>query len=296
MLKNIIRALRLPFVSASILPFVFGSLFIRERFNYLGFLCGLSCVLFTHLSANLVNDYFDSRSGADWKDRKSYGFFGGSKLIQEGVFSEKIYLFFALFCALLAFLSVFILALNLNSPFVVIIYLLIITLSWQYTSRPLAFSYHYFGESIIFFLFGPALVMGGYFIQTSIFPDLRSLLISLPFGFLTASILLANEIPDYQDDRLSGKNNLVSIIKPRNGFLAYYLLVLLGLFSVLLSIYFGLLKNVCVLVLASAPFALKAGIIMKRSYSDKPKLIEASKLAINVQLLSNIILILGVII
>ncbi|MFA5096893.1 MAG: hypothetical protein WC478_06095, partial [Candidatus Omnitrophota bacterium] len=87
MTKKIIRALRLPFISASILPFVFGSLIARQDFNMLGFTLGLLAVIFTHLSANLINDYFDSKSGVDWRDGNFYGFFGGSKLIQEGALS-----------------------------------------------------------------------------------------------------------------------------------------------------------------------------------------------------------------
>ena len=75
----------LPFLSASVLPFVFGSLIIRDNFNLAGFLLGLVAVMSTHLSANLINDYADSKSGADWQDRSFYGLFGGSKLIQEKV-------------------------------------------------------------------------------------------------------------------------------------------------------------------------------------------------------------------
>ena len=81
MLKNIIRALRLPFLSASILPFVFGSLVVRKQFNLPAFILGLMAAAFTHLSANLINDYADSKSGVDWQDKRFFGFFGGSKLI-----------------------------------------------------------------------------------------------------------------------------------------------------------------------------------------------------------------------
>jgi 1,4-dihydroxy-2-naphthoate octaprenyltransferase len=56
-----IRALRLPFIVVSILPFIYGSLIERRGFNYGGFLLGLSAVISTHLSANLINDYADSR-------------------------------------------------------------------------------------------------------------------------------------------------------------------------------------------------------------------------------------------
>ena len=72
MIKNISRALRLPFITASILPFIFGSLIVRKNFNSAGFTLGLLAAIFTHLSANLINDYFDSRSGVDWLDKNSF--------------------------------------------------------------------------------------------------------------------------------------------------------------------------------------------------------------------------------
>jgi ABC-type dipeptide/oligopeptide/nickel transport system ATPase component len=90
MLKSLVRALRLPFITASILPFVFGSLIERTAFGYTGFCLGFLAVISVHLSANLINDYADSASGADAHDLRFFGFFGGSKLIQENVFSPTV--------------------------------------------------------------------------------------------------------------------------------------------------------------------------------------------------------------
>ena len=95
-LKNIIRALRLPFAAVSVLPFVFGSLLDWPYFDIPRFILGLIAAVGTHLGANLINDYADSKSGADWQDKRFFGFFGGSKLIQENVFSQRFYLNLAL--------------------------------------------------------------------------------------------------------------------------------------------------------------------------------------------------------
>lgn len=159
--QDIIRALRLPFISASALPFIFGSLIERGHFNLWGFLLGLGAVIGTHLSANLINDYADSKSGGDWQDKKFYSFFGGSKLIQEGVFSERFYLKAAIFFAAFACVCVIALAWILKKYSVISIFTAIIFLSWSYSHKPLQFSYHRLGELIILILFGPALVMGG---------------------------------------------------------------------------------------------------------------------------------------
>lgn len=293
MIKNIILALRLPFVTASILPFAFGSLVSRRDFNPAGFTLGLLGVIFTHLSANLINDYFDSRSGADWLDKKPYVFFGGSKLIQQGSLSEKAYLAAALCSAGLAFICVALLALNLKGYFVILAYLLIIVLSWQYTARPLAFSYNYLGELFLFILFGPALVMGGYFIQTGIFPGLKSLILSLPFGFFTTAILFANEVPDFPGDKQSGKNNLVSLCGAEKAYLVYYALISLGLLSIFAALALGYLGIISILSLLIVFPALKAGRILKKDYSDKLKLISSSRITINIQMLTSVILILS---
>jgi len=168
--NNIIRALRLPFLTVSILPFIFGSLISRINFNFFIFFIGLACVMFTHLGANLINDYSDSKSGADWEDKRFYKFFGGSKLIQENVFTERFYLFASIFCFVISFCSTCILAIALKNLSIAWFYLIILFLGVSYSYKPLQFSYHRLGELVIFTLFGPAIVMGGYFLQTGIFP------------------------------------------------------------------------------------------------------------------------------
>lgn len=293
MIKNLIRALRLPFIASSILPFIFGSLIVRTNFNFTGFTLGLLTVIFTHLSANLINDYFDSRSGADWSDQNSYGFFGGSKLIQEGILSERFYLVAALCCAGLASVCVILLALNLKTFFVFWMYLLIIVFSWQYTAKPLAFSYHCLGELFLFISMGPALVMGGYFIQTGIFPDLKSLVLSLPFGFFISGILFANEVPDFPGDKKSGKNNLVSIFGLEKAYLVYYILISSGILSIFAAWRAGYLSIISILSFLLIFPMIKAGNILKNNYSDKFKLVPSSKITINIQMLAAIILILS---
>ena len=58
-------------------------------------------------------------------------FFGGSKLIQEKVLSEKFYLYAALICAFVAFLSVIELAIVIKSVLPIVMYGVIIVLSWR---------------------------------------------------------------------------------------------------------------------------------------------------------------------
>lgn len=294
MLKNLVRAFRLPFLSASVLPFIFGSLILRYDFDLLGFLLGLFAVIATHVSANLMNDYADSKSGADWKDKNFYQFFGGSKLIQENIFSEKFILISAMIAAVIACLCVVFLSLHLQHPIVIIFYFIIIFLSWSYSAKPIQFSYRRCGELLIFILFGPALVMGGYFIQTGIFPDLKSFMLSLPFGFLTTAILFSNEVPDFADDQKAGKKTLVGAWGRERDFLLYYFLSGLAFLSIVVNIFLGYSNAIVLFALGSVILTHKAAMILRKFPSDKMRLTESSRLAILTHVLTSLILIISI--
>jgi 1,4-dihydroxy-2-naphthoate polyprenyltransferase len=294
-MKTFVRALRLPFITASVLPFVFGSLIETCNFSLLNFILGLLAVIATHLSANLVNDYADSKSGADWQDKNYYNFFGGSKLIQEKVLSEKFYLKTAIAFAVAAVISVVLLSINLQSPLVMGYYAAIIFLSWSYSAKPLRFSYRRVGEVFIFLLFGPALVMGGYFIQTGIFPDFQSFLLSVPFGLLTTAILFANEVPDFMDDIKAGKFTWVSLFGLQRSYLIYYLLLILALAAVAASVFVGFLNPVALAALVLIFPGIKAANILRRFPGDKQRLMDSSRLTIAIQAIASIILIIGIV-
>ncbi|MCX5710643.1 MAG: prenyltransferase [Candidatus Omnitrophica bacterium] len=293
MLKNIIRALRLPFITASILPFIFGSLIERANFNYPGFFLGLLAAISVHLSANLINDYVDSQSGADAQDKRFFGFFGGSKLIQENVFSARAYLSASIFFALLAVVSVAVLAVVLKSILVIGYFALIVILSWQYSAKPFRFSYRRMGELIIFLLFGPAPVMGGYFIQTGIFPDWKSFILSLPSGFFTTAILFANEVPDCPGDCKVKKMTWVSITGPDKAYIFYFLIVISAFAAIALGLWLGYLGKITLVSFIFVLMAIKAAGILKKYYNDKMFLMRSSAATINLQALVGIILIIG---
>lgn len=294
MIKYLIRALRLPFVSASILPFVLGSLIIRQHFNLAGFLLGLSAVVSVHLASNLINDYSDSKSGADWQDNKFYGFFGGSKLIQENILSEGFYLKGAIIFYLAACVSVILLYLQLKNWLVIAMPAAVLILSWQYSHKPLRFSYHRLGEPVIFLLFGPALVMGGYFIQTGIFPDQRSFFLSIPCGMLTTAILFINQIPDYPCDIKARKFNWVSLTGHRDACHLYYFLVFTAYISIIYCVAKGYAGMISLFSLIFIFYAVKSGRIATNSYLDKKQFVAASQATIALQAMVVILLILGV--
>ncbi|MFH1771581.1 MAG: prenyltransferase [Candidatus Omnitrophota bacterium] len=285
------RALRVLFLSASILPFIAGSLIEKSIFSLLLFIIGLFAVAATHLGANLLNDYADSKSGVDAKDKTFYGFFGGSKLIQEGVLPQRFYLNSSVLFFIIGIISVLTLSIIINSKAILLYYLIIIILGFSYSHKPPQLSYRKLGEAVIFVLFGPALVMGGYFIQTQIFPTFKGFLLSLPFGFLTTAILFSNEIPDFNEDRQYSKLTWVSLAGGKNSYILYGLLVFLSLFSVVINIVYGTLSFLSLSVFICIIPLIKSLKIIKNSYSDKIKLTESSKITIAVHAAVSIIII-----
>lgn len=289
-----IRALRLPFVATSALGFIFGSMIQRSNFDFLNFGLGFLAVVCTHLAANLINDFADSRSGVDWQDKNSYNFFGGSKLIQEGKLSEGFYFKTSLAFFAVALFCVLALWLRLGKISCLFYYLIILFFGWSYSQKPLALSYCRLGELVIFLLFGPALVMGGYFIQSGIFPDLKSFLVSLPAGIFTANILFANEIPDYPDDCKCGKQNWVSFFGQSKACILYFILSALGFGAIILNIAVGNLSKIALFSLIALIPAFKAGIILKHDFKDKLKLVNSSKLVIATHTLVSVVLIIAI--
>jgi len=279
-LKAFFKALRLPFILASVLPFIAGSTLISQHFYLTGFLLGLFAVAATHLGANLINDYADSKSGLDWTDQKSYGFFGGSKMIQQNIFREAFYLEASSWFFVTAFIAVVFLSILLEDIAIIGFYLPVMILGIFYSQRPLQLSYNKLGEPVIFLLFGPVLVMGAHYIQGGELRDPASILLSLPFGLLTMSILIANEIPDYQDDRKYGKETWISFLGPRRSYLLYILFPVLALLSVGLSIFLEYLSEISFLAFLGLLPAGGAAFLLRRDFSDKDKLVLASKLAI----------------
>ncbi len=294
--RNAVRVLRLPFLPVSVLPFLFGSLLVHCGFSALRFALGLVAVAGTHLSATVMNDYADSVSGADWQDTTYYGLFGGSKLIQQGVFPARLYLTVAIGLAAAAIAAVVGLTVLTGNALCSVLYGAVLLMAWGYTVRPLRLSYRGLGELAVFLAYGPAPVVAGYFVLAAEFPPFPVLLLSLPFGFFTAGVLLANEVPDAPGDAAAGKRTLVVRAGAANGYALYAAAVVGGLTAVVVGVLAAYLTVWSLLALVAVVPATRAVSILKRHAGEKAKLVASSKLAIAAQALVSGVLIFDVIV
>jgi 1,4-dihydroxy-2-naphthoate octaprenyltransferase len=268
--------LRLPFLSVSVLPYIFGGLIAAGRIDPAVFALGLFGVASAHLAANLANDYGDAQSGADDRDPTHYGFFGGAKLIQEGVLTPRFTAFWASVFGLLA-LIVGGAAVAVSGRVELLVLLAVgVGLGLSYTLPPLKLGYRRLGEAAVFLLFGPVCVAAGAGLQGAPLSAPSVWLVSLPFGFLAASVLAANEVPDAMTDTAAGKETLVTALGPSRGHVIYSVLVAAAACAVGVSVAAGLLHWAGLFIVALAPMAWKASAVLRERYDQKRALLAAS--------------------
>lgn len=277
-----LRAARAPFVTASVIPFIAGSGLGGEiRIGVM--LLGLVAVCLVHLSANFINDYADSRSGADWLDTDYHGgLFGGSKLIQEQVLSEKFYLRASLLCGIFAGAAVIVLTAVGKNLFLPFLFAFSFFLGWAYSEPPLRLSYHRLGEAAVFLAFGPLPVLTGYLIQSGTQPENigRALILGVPFGLFTVSLLLINEIPDRLTDLTARKYNIINSIAEDHAWKAYALVITAGIGIISALTATGLLPPPALLAITGLIPAWRVVSLLNQHQADKQHLLLASRLSL----------------
>ncbi len=182
--------------------------------------------LVAHAGINVLNDYYDARSGADAANvERIFPFTGGSRFIQNGVLSEAETgrLGWTLLAAVVP--AGLWLALHAG-PGLIAIGLAGLFLGWAYTAPPLALVARGLGEAAVAAGW-LIVVVGADFVQRRSFSALP-LLAGLSYALLVAAILFINEFPDRSGDAAAGKRTLVVRLGPDGAKWAYLGLVLLA--------------------------------------------------------------------
>jgi len=219
-LKTMWRVSRACFLPVSLLPYTLGGLFALRgsQFHLLRFLLGGVGVASVHLAANMINDYWDFRMGADSHGGRYQLHFGGSQSIQEGLVTPEA-VRTAAWCLFLFSLCLGVgFSLALKSLALLAIVAAGIFIAWAYTARPFSLAYRGWGEIALFTAFGPLLFVGGFYLQAQTAGG-PVILLSLPSGLLIAAVLLANEMADTMSDREAGKRTLIVRLGERAGVL-----------------------------------------------------------------------------
>lgn len=168
--------------------------------------------LVAHAGINVLNDFYDARSGADAANtERVFPFTGGSRFIQNGVLSEAETgrLGWALMAAVVP--AGLWLAWHAG-PGLILIGLAGLALGWAYTAPPLALVSRGLGELAVAAGW-LIVVIGTDFVQRGGFA-LAPVKAGLSYALLVAAILFINEFPDLRGDAAAGKRTLVVRLGP----------------------------------------------------------------------------------
>jgi 1,4-dihydroxy-2-naphthoate polyprenyltransferase len=158
--------------------------------------------LFIQIGTNYANDYFDFINGADTSER-----IGPKRAVSVGWLAPSAMLKAALFTFALAF-ALTIPLMRAAGLWSFGIAALCVLCGILYTGGPKPLGYLGLGEILVFIFYGPVAVMGAYFLQTGE-SDFAIFIASLAPAFLSAAILMANNLRDERTDRIARKRTLV---------------------------------------------------------------------------------------
>jgi len=271
-MKKWIQAIRLSVLAASVLPAILGGVYAFYQtgvFKVGLFLLTLFGVAVVHTGANLINDYFDFRSGADLQnDEFLPTVTGGSRVIVDGSFTAQKVLVVSIICLAAGVLTGVYLALVAGPAVWALIAFGLIT-SVVYTTPKFNLINMKLGEIVIGLDFGVLTILGAYYVQTGTF-SLDALLVSLPVGILIAAILLINEFQDYKSDKQVGKMTTVVRIGRKAGARLLAIMLISLLVLVVIDILVGSLPIWSLISLLSAPLFIQS-IRQAGQFYDQPE-------------------------
>ncbi len=257
-------------------------------FNTAAFSITMLAALCYHAGMNVLNDYFDSRIGADaLNENPLTPFAGGSRFIQKGILTAKETL--GLGVALVAAGSAAGIYLAITtSPLLIIIGLTGLASGYFYSAPPLFLAGRGLGEITVGLNFGLLTVMGSHLVQTGTITA-YSAFVSLPLTFLIAAILYINEFPDHESDSAAGKRNIVVRLGPERAKWGLALFFLAAYASIIYGVFSGALPMSSLIALLTVPLAISAVLGLMKNYEGAQSLVPAIKATIAAHLATGLL-------
>lgn len=210
-MKYLLRAIRAPFLTATLVPVLVGAADAARKgfFDIFLFVLVLFGAASFHMSANVLNDYFDYRGGTDNINRYHNPFSGGSRLIQDGIYTPKRTLILGLISLILG-IAIGIYLMILTDPLLFVFGAVGTILVLTYSIERIGLSYigRGLGEITVAAAFGPLMVLGTYYVMAGGL-SLSALYLSIPVALLIALVLLVNGYPDFEADAKTKKYTVV---------------------------------------------------------------------------------------
>ncbi|MGQ9706749.1 MAG: prenyltransferase [bacterium] len=261
---------------ATVLPVLLGA---SLAFHYTGTVLwgklalSVIAMLLIHTGGNLINDYFDYRSGNDNVNIKFNPFSGGSRVIQDGLIKPQHILYVSLTSfAIGSIIGLYIDYISKGHTVLILGLIGVFTFFFQ-TAPPLRFGYRGLGELSVWATLGILTVLGSYWVQTGTF-HIAVIPIGASAGFLVAGILFINEYPDYDADRAVGKRTLVVIIGPKGARVGFFALIICSFLSIIVGAILGYIPYIILFTLLAVPLAIDLTYGFSKTYNKFPEIVK----------------------
>ena len=243
--------------------YMFSKGFLAGGFMpYLIFVLCLLGVVLLHSAGNVLSDWFDYRSGVDNENA-----FAVPNLVFHN-FEPQEYLRFSIILFVAGCVVGIVIAL-LSGPALWIIGGVGVLLTALYSF----FKYHALGDADIFIIFGILPVLGtAYAVSGQMHWD--ALVLSLPIGIITVSVLHANNAYDTDTDREAGIKTFAMLIGGKTSSILYAIYMVIPFVSIAAAVSLSKLHPLSLICLAAAIPAWKN---MQRAFKYDALGIEAMK-------------------
>jgi 1,4-dihydroxy-2-naphthoate octaprenyltransferase len=276
--------IRAPFLILSVFLVLIGlalsikyPLQIVAEFSYFHAILLIAGVVSSHISVNLFNEYSDYFTRIDFKTNRT-PFSGGSGMLTAGKSMPGTVLTVAVVTLIIAFaIGIYF---SFVSHWIIIVFALLGAISIVFYTNFLA--RYMMGELFAGLALGSLVVLGSYIsMNASQSMTWNSMIpaevgwLSVPAGILTALLLLINEFPDVEADKLGGRKHLVIRLGIKGAAWVYTLGMFTSFAIILVLPLAGLSSYWIYLALFPLPLAIKACITALKDGNDTAKLIPA---------------------
>ena len=213
-------------------------------------LCALGLVI-AHAVNNMMNDYYDTRSGVDTPDyaRAQYA----PHPLLSGMISTRTLLVAVAIANAIDLAIGGVLTWARGWP-VAAFAVAGFGISFFYVAPPLRLKHHGFGEPSVFIVWGPLMIAGTYFVTTGQNPA-WVWWASIPYGLLVMTVLFGKHIDKVDEDRAKNIRTLPVLIGPDRARRATQIMIVGFYAIVVLEVLLGVLGVWALAVLLSLPRA-----------------------------------------
>ncbi len=269
-----------------------------NNINLLNLLMLIIGVVSSHISVNLFNEYSDYKTKIDFSTKRT-PFSGGTGLLVEGKTKPESVLkaaYITLFIGI--FIGVYF---TVIAHWFLLIFIVLGAFSVMYYTNFLA--RYMLGEIFAGLTLGTFVVLGSYISLTAnantpithLIP-LEVLILSIPPGILTAQLLLLNEFPDAEFDKVGGRRHLVVIFGKKIAAKIYIAGHIINYAIILFAPIVGITSYWVYIALLTLPFAVQASIVALKHNEEPPKLIAGMAKNVLVVLITDSLIFLSVLI